>query len=292
MASTVFSSTDLAIHSPSPSFGNPLGHEGGDSVRFYALLQACESVASVRAVARTWGLTEAVSASDAEWVLDVQNAVDRPLSHSQSGPRDLERGLLQVLIVNRLRQISALPDSRVFSVVDSLTGLPGVSAIEPSIEKRLRNYREKGSPFAVLFIDIDQFKKVNDLHGHRTGNRLLQALAGVLKTSFRDSDEVIRYGGDEFVVILDGVTSEQTWETAERTRRLIESHLFGVESLGENALRLTVSIGIAICPEDAASAAAVIEAADFAMYGAKREGANRSYRITREIGQVLTPHVN
>ena len=135
------------------------------------------------------------------------------------------------------------------------------------------------SHLAILFLDLDFFKRVNDTHGHLVGSRVLREMAGLLKKTTRDVDVVIRYGGDEFTIILCETGAETAGTVAERIRAQVESHLF-LASEGY-AIRLTCSIGYACCPEDSMSKQELLEMADQAMYGGKAGGKNRVGRFVK-----------
>jgi two-component system cell cycle response regulator len=159
--------------------------------------------------------------------------------------------------------------------VDDVTGLHNTRYLTTVLEREIEKSKATGSPFVVLFIDADKFKLVNDQHGHLHGSKLLSELGQKLKGYVRDSDSVVRYGGDEFVAILAPCDLEMGKLVAERIRKSIENSEF----LKDDGLRLkvTVSIGVAVFPDHASTKEAVIEQADHAMYNAKKESRNRVY---------------
>lgn len=120
---------------------------------------------------------------------------------------------------------------------------------------------------AVLFIDIDDFKMFNDVHGHATGDKVLQALAQLIKDVIRSDDKVIRYGGEEFVVLLPNMTRAQAVKVAQRIQQALRKLTFARQKG-----RVTVSIGVAACPEDTVDKHHLLALADQAMYQAKRAG--------------------
>ncbi|MBI1860608.1 MAG: GGDEF domain-containing protein [Deltaproteobacteria bacterium] len=133
--------------------------------------------------------------------------------------------------------------------------------------------------FAVLFIDVDKFKGVNDKHGHLVGSALLVQMARILKNDLRPSDTVFRYGGDEFIAILHDQTREEAVEVAERLRQGVEKKRFlacGVE------VRITISVGVALFPDDGASENAIVDSADKAMYQVKVSGRNSVFSFRNE----------
>jgi diguanylate cyclase (GGDEF)-like protein len=126
-------------------------------------------------------------------------------------------------------------------------------------------------------MDMDDFKHVNDTHGHLVGSRLLSEVGSLLKQSVREEDTVIRYGGDEYTVILVETDAAGAENVAERIRKSIEGHLFlAVEGFN---IRITASLGCACYPEDALTRTELMEMADQAMYRGKANGKNKVYHI-------------
>jgi diguanylate cyclase (GGDEF)-like protein len=135
--------------------------------------------------------------------------------------------------------------------------------------KRARRY---GTSCTALFFDLDNFKLVNDLHGHLVGSHVLMEMASIILSSVRDTDVVARYGGDEFVVVLPESNVEQSAFVAGRVRERIERHIFtGGRGM---RLQLTASFGVAAFPHHAQSPQQLIASADAAMYEAKAAGKN------------------
>jgi diguanylate cyclase (GGDEF)-like protein len=124
-------------------------------------------------------------------------------------------------------------------------------------------------------MDIDFFKRVNDAHGHLVGSRVLVEVGSVLRACVRDSDTVVRYGGDEFVVLLVETNADEAMFVAERMRKMIEAEPF-VKETGL-AIRLTISIGIAAFPEHASTKQNLLNLADQAMYRGKESTRNVVY---------------
>jgi len=154
---------------------------------------------------------------------------------------------------------------------DPLTQLPNRARFMQLVAEQLERFRSEGVPFAVCFVDLDDFKPVNDRHGHQVGDKLLHGFAARLLGGVRGSDQVGRLGGDEFAVLLDGVLPEQARAVAgQLTRRLSSPYV--VDRL---ELQVSACIGVACCPRDGASAEALLAAADAAMYRAKAAGKGR-----------------
>ncbi len=156
---------------------------------------------------------------------------------------------------------------------DDLTQLHNSRYLRQYIEAEFKRVKRYGGQVAVIFIDLDGFKGVNDRFGHRVGSETLKEAANLLMDSVRDTDVVTRYGGDEFTIVMPNTDAEKASVSAERVRQKIADHQFRGGS--ENTFRLTASFGIASYPECAAdSAVDLLEKADLAMYRAKAANKN------------------
>jgi len=163
---------------------------------------------------------------------------------------------------------------------DVLTGLPNRGVAERRLREAMQQSTRSGQPVAVLFIDLDRFKTINDSLGHQTGDALLKQVAQRLRESIRDADVVSRFGGDEFVVLLNGVTgSGEALQIAQRLRASLGTPYL-VDAL---ELNVSCSIGIAMFPDDAADMDELMRHADTAMYQAKASGRDSVYFFTREL---------
>ena len=154
---------------------------------------------------------------------------------------------------------------------DSLTELPNRTLFQDRLQHALTFAARRDHQVALLFIDLDRFKSVNDSYGHRTGDALLRSVATRLRGSVRDEDTVARLGGDEFTIILEGVTQMQA------VSRVVDSlqQAFALPfETGEQSLLISPSIGISVFPSDADCAEKLINHADMAMYSAKESGRN------------------
>ena len=155
---------------------------------------------------------------------------------------------------------------------DPLTGLPNRSRFFRLLELALQSVQRQGRQLAVLFLDLDYFKQVNDRHGHAFGDRVLLMVADHLRHIVRDGDAVARLGGDEFTVLLEGATiGERAADVARRIVQAFESPL----EIDGCAVHVGASIGVSIYPEHGDSAEALMRFADAAMYGAKSGGRRR-----------------
>ncbi len=138
------------------------------------------------------------------------------------------------------------------------------------IERTLRHK----SPLSVLMVDIDHFKLFNDLHGHATGDRVLQTVARAMQAALRTSDVCARYGGEEFAMLLPNTTGENAYYVAERVRRQLQSTRYTGLGLPADA-NITISVGVATCPRDATVLEELLKLADEALYEAKSTGRDR-----------------
>ena len=165
--------------------------------------------------------------------------------------------------------------------IDDVSGLYNHRYLDIALEREVRRVERYASHLAVLFIDVDSFKLINDNHGHIVGSRVLAEFGALIKSSVREVDIVIRYGGDEYTVILVETSTVTAELVAERIRSHVEAHEFSGAD-GEK-IRLTCSIGYACCPEDTVSKDVLLEMADRAMYIGKASGKNQIQRVTAEI---------
>lgn len=160
---------------------------------------------------------------------------------------------------------------------DDLTGLYNQRFLNITLQQKIKEYKRYNTPFTILFIDVDHFKKVNDSSGHLVGSSVLREMGALLGRSLRGTDFAFRYGGDEFIVLLCHTEPDAATIAAERLRKKIEGETFIVS--GEE-VQVTVSVGIAGYPEHAKSAEEIIEMADKAMYYGKSKGRNTTYKAS------------
>ncbi|MBB1520937.1 sensor domain-containing diguanylate cyclase [Aquipseudomonas guryensis] len=161
---------------------------------------------------------------------------------------------------------------------DALTGLPNRLVFEDRLSNALERARRNATRVALVFIDLNGFKAINDAHGHAAGDQVLVATAQKLKGALRESDSVARIGGDEFVVILEGLALDCALE--EEARQIGGKILDALATPfgSDNLQRIGASLGIAVFPDHAPSMDRLIHVADLAMYEAKRSGENQ-YRL-------------
>ncbi len=200
------------------------------------------------------------------WVLDRGQIVERD-AHNQP-----------LRMAGTMRDVSDRhqrdEELRFLANYDSLTGLPNRTLFHERLEHALVVARRRESRVAVLFIDLDRFKAINDSFGHAVGDQLLRSVARRLRDCVREEDTVARLGGDEFTVILEGVTHVSAITRVAESLLQVCSQPF--ETDGQQ-LSISPSIGISVFPDDAVSAARLVNHADMAMYVAKDQGRN-TYR--------------
>jgi diguanylate cyclase (GGDEF)-like protein len=158
------------------------------------------------------------------------------------------------------------------SIRDALTGLYNRRYMTESLDQEVSRADRSGRTVGLITFDLDHFKDINDSQGHAVGDRLLHALGTLVKDSVRAGDIPCRYGGDEFIVILPGISSDQLLLLAELVRKKAESVM---PELGGAAHPCTLSVGVAMFPDDGHNAESLQLAADRALYQAKAGGRNR-----------------
>jgi len=157
-------------------------------------------------------------------------------------------------------------------VTDPLTGLFNVRHFRRSLEHELERSRRTGMPTALIMVDLDHFKRINDTWGHESGNTVLTSVAELLRMQTRKLDICCRYGGEEFAVILPSTELLLARQVAERCLTALRAQVI---PLDETDLRVTASIGVAVTGGHDQTADSLIEAADECMYQAKRGGRDR-----------------
>jgi diguanylate cyclase (GGDEF)-like protein/PAS domain S-box-containing protein len=192
--------------------------------------------------------------SEARRVSDALEAANRAL-------------MAQVAEVERMQGLLLEQASR-----DALTGLYNRRFMEASLERELARTDRTREPLAVVLIDIDYFKKVNDNYGHLSGDDMLCALAAILQQNSRREDIACRYGGEEFLVILRNTTAQDALARAAEWNDLFARTAFSFKG---RTVHATFSAGIAVYPDDAQYRTALLEAADIALYDAKARGRNQ-----------------
>jgi diguanylate cyclase (GGDEF)-like protein/PAS domain S-box-containing protein len=175
-------------------------------------------------------------------------------------------------VAGELELRSAREQGRAKSLQDGLTGLPNRLLFNDRLETTIKEAHRSGEMFAVLFVDLDRFKSINDSLGHSVGDQVLTAVAKRMRAAVRGSDTVARYAGDEFVIILRHIVQrDDVMRVAEKIVRLMEAP----QTLEDGSeLHITSSIGVSFYPDDATTAEHLLKYSDIAMYSAKGMGRN------------------
>ncbi|MNV21077.1 putative diguanylate cyclase YdaM [compost metagenome] len=227
----------------------------------YALLAfGCAVAATTRFNASPFGYLDTAYALMVLIVLGGSIALNLRIQRIRARLQEQREALAQALAVNRD-----------LATRDELTALPNRRAMQDLMELERRRNLRNGRPLLLAQLDIDHFKRVNDTHGHATGDRALQAFAGIVRASVRDTDVLARWGGEEFVLLLSDTQMDDARDLLERVRQAVAAmeipHAAGV-------LRMTVSAGLALhLPGDMVEQ--TLERADQALYTAKSLGRNR-----------------
>jgi len=166
------------------------------------------------------------------------------------------------------------------AITDPLTGLYNRRRFHDVLTSEYERAKRYTTPFSLIMLDIDHFKRINDTFGHAIGDSVLKEVSTILKSSIREIDTAARYGGEEFMVILPNTDKEKALVVAERMRMMIHQHTFS-----EVDRNITVSIGISGMPDEKAdSDEKLVRCADFALYLAKQRGSNRT--VTTEAAEL------
>ena len=182
--------------------------------------------------------------------------------------------MLSLVAENQLTREYANEGLIRFAFTDFLTGLKTRGYFEQQLELEIKRSERKKQNFALLMLDIDHFKQLNDHYGHHVGDQVLRDVASILVKDMREVDTVARYGGEEFVIILPETSGPGAHYVANRLRRSVEQAKFFAGS-PHAVERLTISIGIAVFDSDAQFKRDLVEFADAALYAAKKRGRNQ-----------------
>ena len=208
------------------------------------------------------------------------------LARDSSEPEPFGPEHLQVAMPLAEYAAIALENARMFhkleqlTITDEWTGLYNARYMQACLEEEVARAQRYGRSLALIFLDLDGFKGVNDRYGHGAGSTLLREMGDRLRRITRQTDRPVRYGGDEFVIIMPETDRAGALATAERLRQEVMRPVL----LGEKEAHLTASFGVASYPEDGGDARSLLDAADRAMYEAKARGRNRVETLHRDPG--------
>jgi diguanylate cyclase (GGDEF)-like protein len=207
------------------------------------------------------------------------------------GPAEMQAcEAMSSLAAAGLEKVRVLEQLRNAADMDLVTGVHNHRYLQERLRQEIARSARSHSPLAVLMLDLDKFKPINDRHGHADGDRVLHNIAATIKAHVRTSDIVARYGGDEFVVLMPDTDEESADQVA---RRVVKGVLKQHHELSDRSrVTVGVSAGLSVYPSDGRTSAQLLQAADAAMYAAKREGGrqverSRTPRIV-ELGEPIT----
>jgi diguanylate cyclase (GGDEF)-like protein len=174
------------------------------------------------------------------------------------------------------------------AITDALTGLSNQRRFRQILAKEVERAKRFDRPLSVVMLDLDDFKDINDNHGHLQGDRVLREVGRVLRLESREVDEPARYGGEEFAIVLPETRTEGAMEVGERIRRRLDRIRLPLDGPG-GQLRIRASVGVAGSPEQPPDVQTLIKAADQALYRAKQQGKNRTARAARRRAPEPVP---
>lgn len=182
----------------------------------------------------------------------------------------------------QLRYAEATELLRIKATMDSLTGLRNRAEILRVLERELNRMHRHGSTLSILMIDVDHFKRINDQHGHPAGDEVLRRIGQTLQKAMRSYDEIGRYGGEEFIVILPETTLNQSLVAAERLRACVDEAEIRYNKL---TFKMSISVGAVSSFGEEDTPQGMIERADLALYAAKQAGRNCVCGFPNEMPQ-------
>jgi diguanylate cyclase (GGDEF)-like protein len=198
------------------------------------------------------------------------------LASRMSKEMDFDFAALLSLVGNHVShiidKIKLFQETERLSVTDGLTGLFNSRHFYKNLDLEISRTKRYGSSFSLMLFDIDNFKKLNDTYGHQAGDEVLQELARILTSVSRETDIVVRYGGEEFVIILPNTLEEEAIALATRILKSVQETKIKINATEE--VSITLSGGVASFPNNASTAKSLLNAADSAMYAAKTAGKN------------------
>lgn len=220
--------------------------------------------------------------SEAEWMLDLPGQ-GRRYFHSRAVPeRNMENNIVSVLMI--ARDISERKSHEIQlrhqATHDALTGLPNRVLVLDRLQQSMQHAQRNGHHLAVVYLDVDHFKNVNDTLGHAAGDELLQQVSTRLAATLRAVDTVGRQGGDEFILLLPDIS--RSLEIASVAEKILAVLSFPF-LVGEREVHVSASLGVAVYPADGEDAEVLLSRADIAMYRAKEEGRNTFRFFTADM---------
>ena len=277
---------DCALLAANPALTRMLGYESWDELRHEPLcsLLAFDKEAEVllrglREKSHIEGMEVTFKSKDGSTIQTLLNA---RWVQGENDTESYHEGILTDISHLKREEAQLLH----MATHDTLTGLHNRREFNAILERHLSRVRRYGNSGALLWMDLDGFKQINDSLGHNAGDELLSSLAHRMRATVRDSDVLARLGGDEFAVLYPNVDKVQAQMAAERLLDAIRKHAAMVEG---QSLRSTSSMGVVLFPEHGNSASELLLKADMAMYRAKAEGRNRIVMYSPDDEKVESP---
>jgi diguanylate cyclase (GGDEF)-like protein len=187
---------------------------------------------------------------------------------------------VKTLEIFAVQAVTALQSARQYEEIRRLTFIDGLTSaynhryFQEALAKEVHRHARNGREFALAMLDIDNFKRINDTFGHPVGDEILKGLVDEMMTNARDTDVVARYGGEEFAIIFADTPAASALDAGNRMRELVAKRELNMPSIGR-ALRVTMSIGVAVYPHDGTTTTDLVARADAALYFAKKNGKNQ-----------------
>ncbi len=257
------------------------GYESNEELnaRLARLQQGCDEPVHAALIYLATHLTLAVDEARHHWTKILEHRRAWQDRHGESVDLRLAIFSYFVRIVPRLEnpkviELELFEKTLASTYRDELTGLYNFRYLEECLRRERDRSERYGAPLSLVMFDVDEFKRFNDAHGHQVGNQALAALGRVLSGCARDSDTPVRFGGEEFALVLPGTPKTGARLVAERLCRAVAEYRLASGD-GAGSRKLTLSAGVATFPGDGDDEQALLRCADLALYEAKRAGRNR-----------------
>jgi len=269
-AITAWSTKNVAtVQQAAGQISNALWGLAGVALAFVVLVYIMIDRSVLRPVA---GIAESLSAHGEESIADLESGSSREMHQLITAFNVMRNQVYQ-------RQMALEHQT----LHDALTGLPNRVLLQDRLEQSVQIMKRNNGSMALLLLDLDRFKEINDALGHQVGDELLQQVGQRLGALLRHSDTVARLGGDEFAIVAPNTDSRQAAQFAEKIAQSIKD----VFQVGKQNLYVGVSVGVAVYPHHGKDAGTLIRHADIAMYTAKRNNVNYSlYKMSRDVRRV------
>jgi diguanylate cyclase (GGDEF)-like protein len=306
---TVYSSDPREIGedgSAKPGFRRARDGYPASNITYRDQVDSWEGVIAERDILETYVPVHVYDAAPVEAVLEVYSDVTELVTRTQRaqwtilaavlGAMALVYAVMQLILARYQRLLGekererAAQEERIRHQAyhDAVTGLPNRASFTEHLDEAMRRAKRAGWPLALLFLDLDLFKRVNDSLGHDAGDRLLRVAAERIRRAVREADMLFRMGGDEFTVILEDLRGPE--EAAMVAGRVLEGIAEPLQ-LQHHEIAVTASIGIALYPRDDVLGERLVKAADTAMYRAKELGRNRYAFFAREMNERVESQI-